>query len=71
MKQTEQVLDYMKRNGSINPLSALQELGIMRLGARIWDLKAQGIPVVTEMKSRTTADGSVKRWAEYRLGESA
>lgn len=71
MKQTEQVLDYMKRNGSIDPLSALQELGIMRLGARIWDLKAQGIPVVTEMKSRTTADGAVKRWAEYRLGESA
>ena len=71
MTQTERVLDYMKRNGHIDPMSALLELGIMRLGARIWDLKAQGIQVVTEMKSRTTADGSIKRWAEYRLGESA
>lgn len=39
MTQTEKVLRHMKRFGSITPLEAMEEYGIMRLGARIWDLK--------------------------------
>ena len=42
MTQTEKVLRHMKRFGSITPLEAMEEYGIMRLGARIWDLKREG-----------------------------
>ena len=42
MKQTERVLDYIKRFGSITQLEALADLGIMRLGARVWDLRQEG-----------------------------
>lgn len=42
MKQTEQVLEYLKQHGSIDPLRAFNDLGILRLGARIYDLKAAG-----------------------------
>lgn len=70
-KQTQQVLEYIKANGSIDPMRAFTDLNIMRLGARIWDLKASGVPIVTEIKSKTNANGERKHWAEYRLGETA
>lgn len=68
--QTAQVLEYIQKHGSIDPMRAFTDLGIMRLGARIWDLKATGIPIVTEIKSRTNANGEKKHWAEYRLCEA-
>jgi hypothetical protein len=69
--QTQKVLEYIKANGSIDPWRAMSDLRIMRLGARIFDLKAQGIPIVTEIKTNTTANGEHTKWAEYRLGENA
>lgn len=65
MKQTDQVLDYIHEHGSIDPLRAFIELGILRLGARIWDLKAAGVPIVGETK---TNPNTGKRWKEYRIG---
>ena len=64
MKQTEQVLEYMRTNGSIDPLRAFNDLGILRLGARIWDIKESGIPVTGEIK---TNPDTGKNWKEYRL----
>ena len=61
----------MEAHGSIDPWRAMSDLRIMRLGARIFDLKAQGIPIVTEIKTNTTANGEHTKWAEYRLGENA
>lgn len=42
MKQTERVLQYMKDHKTITPKQAMEELGIYRLGARIYDLRQQG-----------------------------
>ena len=70
-KQTQQVLEYIKENGSIDPMRAFTDLNIMRLGARIWDLKASGVPIIKEIKSRTNESGERKHWAEYRLGDTA
>lgn len=42
MTQTQAVLDYLQRYGSITPLDALRELGCFRLAARIHDLKHKG-----------------------------
>ena len=37
--QCDRILQYMHDFGSINPVQAMSDLGVMRLGARIWDLK--------------------------------
>ena len=71
MKQTEKVLEYIEKNGSIDAWRAMNELGIMRLASRIADLKAEGIPIVTILRHKVNEDGSYTRWAEYRLAEVA
>ena len=62
MTQTEDVLSYLQRNGSIDPAKAFFELGIYRLGARIFDLRAEGHDIETEIIQKNG-----KRWAVYRL----
>ena len=42
MTQCERILKYMNDFGTINPMQALCDLGVMRLGARIYDLKQEG-----------------------------
>lgn len=39
MTQNERILRHLKDYGSIDPMTAIQDYGITRLGARIWDLK--------------------------------
>lgn len=65
--QTQKVLDYIKTNGSIDGWRAMNELRIMRLAARIADLKAMGIPIAKTMKTRRNEDGSFTTWAEYTI----
>ena len=44
-KQTDRVLAYIRKFGSITQLEALQDLGVMRLASRVSDLKRQGYPI--------------------------
>ena len=67
MNQTEKVLDYLERHGSITPQEAMKELGIMRLGARIYDLKEDGVKIITETETGKNRDGNTVRYARYRL----
>lgn len=60
------VLAYLKRCGSITPLEALRELGVMRLGARIFELREAGHPIEREMVQVSTRDGTT-RVARYSL----
>lgn len=69
--QTQKVLEYIKTNGSIDGWRAMNELHIMRLAARIADLKSQGIPIAKTMKGRKNEDGTATHWAEYSLGDAA
>lgn len=69
MKQTEKVLKYMQDFGSINPLQALNDLGIMRLASRIHDLKDMGYPIHKEMKTAKNRYGEPVHYAEYSLKE--
>jgi hypothetical protein len=62
--QEDNVLDYLRTGREIDPMSALRMFGIMRLGARIFDLRARG-HVIT---SRTVRVGK-KAWAAYRMVE--
>lgn len=60
--QEQLVLEYISSHGSITPRQAALELNIWRLGARIWDLKSHGWPIVTKIRHNNG-----KRWAEYSL----
>lgn len=65
--QKERIIKYLQDFGSITPLQALADLGIMRLGARIWDLKKDGWPIVKETKCSENRYGEPTRYANYRL----
>ena len=45
----------------------MNELGVMRLGARIYDLKDSGVKIITETVTGTNRDGERVRYARYRL----
>lgn len=64
LNQTQRVLEYIKTNGSIDGWRAMNELRIMRLAARIADLKAAGIPIKTTIRY---SEDKCTHWAEYSL----
>jgi hypothetical protein len=65
--QTERLLGWLKTNGTIDPLQAWQELGIYRLGARIFDLKRHGCVIINKTKRIANRYGEACRVAEYEL----
>ena len=64
MTQADKIIIYMNRNGKITQRDAYG-LGIYRLPSRINDMRRGGIPIKTEMKEVTNADGSTSRIAVY------
>lgn len=67
--QKQQILEYMQIMGEITPLDALQDIGCMRLSARIYDLRRDGHKIKMEMASSVNRDGQVVNFARYRLEE--
>ena len=64
--QTERIVDYMERFGSITQLEAIADLGVMRLASRISDLKKLGVPIKSEtvaVKNRFEEDCYIKRYS--------
>ena len=70
MSQCERLLDRLKR-GPITPMEAWSELGIYRLGARVFDLKASGHDIDRELVPVSNRFGEECRVAQYRLIEAA
>lgn len=66
MTQKERILKYLDDFGSISPLEAMRDLGVMRLGARIWELIRDGWPIVKETESAKNRYGQTTRYARYR-----
>lgn len=71
MKDTQcsKVLEYMRQYGSITPLSAQQNIGCMRLAARIADLRHQGYAIGRRTKTSKNRNGNTVSFAEYYLIE--
>lgn len=65
--QTSQLLAHLKAGAEVTPIYALHWLGIFRLGARIYDLKAAGHNIDREMIEVIDRHGRTKRVACYRL----
>ena len=69
MNQTEKILRHLQGVGEINPMEAIREYGIMRLGARIFDLKRLGYPIETKIVTGKNRYGETTHWAVYKLKE--
>ena len=65
MKQTKRILDYIDRFGSITPLDAMRDLGVMRLAARIQDLEHQGVKINSVMETGVNRLGEKTHYARY------
>ena len=69
--QCDQVLEYMRRFGSITQLQALQDIGCMRLASRITDLRQRGYAIGRRTKTSKNRYGESVSFAEYYLIEEA
>lgn len=67
MTQNEAVLRHLLDNRSITSLEAMNKYGIMRLGARVYDLKKQGYPIKTFLRIGKSRNGESMVYAEYRM----
>lgn len=67
MTQCERILRHMQDYGSITQAEAITEYGIYRLGARIWDLKAQGVPIRSETVSGKNRYGEHTSFSRYSI----
>lgn len=69
MTQNEKILNHLKAHGSITPIEALSEYGIMRLASRISDLKNGGVCIRREIMSTKNRLGETVRFARYYIAE--
>lgn len=61
------VLKHLKEHGSLSSLEAMNEYGIMRLGARIWDLRDLGYDIETQTRQSINRYGVKTSYANYVL----
>lgn len=62
LSQKDLVYSYMINKGSITPLEALNEIGVMRLAAVIHSLKKEGVKIQSEIVKY-----KAKHYAKYSL----
>jgi hypothetical protein len=67
--QCNQIKAHLQSGRSITALDALYMYGCFRLGARIYNLKQQGLKIKTEMIEITSPSvfDNKKRFAKYTL----
>lgn len=68
MPQQDRIIKYIEEHGSITQREAIY-LGCYRLSARIHDMRAEGIPIITDMVKVKSTDGAIAMIASYRFKE--
>lgn len=63
--QAERVLEYIKRFGSITTLEAFRDLGVTRLSARIYELRARNINIESTNVTSKNRYGENCTYAKY------
>jgi len=61
--QTQMIKEHLESGKTLTPLEALNKFGCLRLGARIWDLRNDGLHILTD--SFKTPSGKIV--AKYRI----
>ena len=65
--QTGRILRHLTDYGSITSVEAFEQYGIMRLRARIWDIKRLGYNVIATTEKAVNRYGEPVRYARYTL----
>ena len=65
--QTDRIIRHIQDYGSITPVEAMQEYGIMRLASRMCDIKRAGYNVRREMVTGRNRYGESTTYARYFL----
>ena len=60
MTQSSQILKYLENGHSLTPRKAMVEFGVMRLAARIKDLRDDGYAIKSERVTVPTRNGTAK-----------
>lgn len=63
--QCERIIQYIKDFGSITTLEAIKDLGVLRLGARISELRKRGVQIADKpevVKNRYGEKCHIKRY---------
>ena len=60
MTQSNQILKYLENGHSLTPRKAMVEFGVMRLAARIKDLRDDGYAIKSERVTVPTRNGTAK-----------
>lgn len=63
--QADRILEYMRQFGSITPLEAVRDLGVLRLAARISDLRKAGYDIISEQHAVENRFGETCYVAKY------
>lgn len=61
------VVSHLLKNRRITSEEAERRYGIIWLQSVIYELRAKGYPITTEMKTEFTPDGTKIKYAIYRL----
>ena len=67
LTQCMKIVKYMNDFGSITPVQAMKDLGVMRLAARISDLEAEGWQIEHERETGENRYGEKTTYARYRM----
>ena len=65
--QTQAIREYLLQGHTLTPLEALEKFGCFRLGARIADLKKEGLKIHSDNR---IDDRTGKRYATYSIEET-
>ena len=65
--QAERVLEYIKKFGSITTLEAFRDLGVTRLSARIFELRARGFDIDSTNITNKNRYGEKCTYSKYYL----
>tara|TARA_R100000654_G_scaffold14014_1_gene30287 strand:+ start:2297 stop:2527 length:231 start_codon:yes stop_codon:yes gene_type:complete len=69
LNQKQKVIRHLETYGSITPLDAFRDYGIMRLAAVIFNLKEDGYNIDSEMTTSTNRFGEKVNFAKYTANE--
>lgn len=65
--QNQKILAYLKSGSGLTQLEALNKFGCMRLGARVWELRHMGYPIVANIVNVSVPGEEPVYVAEYSL----
>ena len=69
MTQNQRIMKYINNFGSITTMQAFTDLGIVRLGARISELRQAGQDIRDEFVTSKNRYGEPVTYKKYFLGE--